>query len=218
MSIDILAGFAGRTSLGHGAIFGVATYVVLWWVSVPGGSVWLAMPLGSLGCDGAGGGLRRAGDPGVRRLFPAADARARHDGVGRVPALDRGDRRRKRAARAIRPPEFADTPNVLQAVLAVTSVLAFGMWRFVRSPFGLTLRGIRDSESRMRASATTCRCICSWRSRCRASSPGRRRALCAVQRVRQPEHRLARAVGRGPADGDHRRRRHGVRRRWSARR
>jgi branched-chain amino acid transport system permease protein len=29
MSIDILAGFAGRTSLGHGAIFGVSTYVVV---------------------------------------------------------------------------------------------------------------------------------------------------------------------------------------------
>ena len=30
MSVDILAGFAGRTSLGHGAIFGVSTYVVLY--------------------------------------------------------------------------------------------------------------------------------------------------------------------------------------------
>ena len=30
MSIDILAGFAGRVSLGHGAIFGVATYVVIY--------------------------------------------------------------------------------------------------------------------------------------------------------------------------------------------
>ena len=30
MSIDILAGFAGRTSLGHGAIFGVSTYVVVY--------------------------------------------------------------------------------------------------------------------------------------------------------------------------------------------
>jgi len=28
---------------------------------------------------------------------------------------------------------------------------SFAMWRFVRSPFGLTLRGIRDSESRMRS-------------------------------------------------------------------
>ena len=30
MSVDILAGFAGRTSLGHGAIFGVSTYVVVY--------------------------------------------------------------------------------------------------------------------------------------------------------------------------------------------
>ena len=30
MSIDMLAGYAGRTSLGHGAIFGTATYVVLY--------------------------------------------------------------------------------------------------------------------------------------------------------------------------------------------
>src|SRR6202047_5672925 len=30
MSIDILAGFAGRTSLGHGAIFGVSGYVVVY--------------------------------------------------------------------------------------------------------------------------------------------------------------------------------------------
>jgi branched-chain amino acid transport system permease protein len=30
MSIDILGGFAGRTSLGHGAIFGVSTYVVIY--------------------------------------------------------------------------------------------------------------------------------------------------------------------------------------------
>ena len=48
MSIDVLAGFAGRTSLGHGAIFGAATYVVLWWVSVHGGSVWLALPVAIL--------------------------------------------------------------------------------------------------------------------------------------------------------------------------
>ncbi|MDB5903925.1 MAG: hypothetical protein JWM26_2803, partial [Betaproteobacteria bacterium] len=46
MSIDILAGFAGRTTLGHGAIFGVATYVVLYYVTVAGGSVWVGVSLG----------------------------------------------------------------------------------------------------------------------------------------------------------------------------
>jgi branched-chain amino acid transport system permease protein len=35
--------------------------------------------------------------------------------------------------------------------LAVTAFLSFAMRRLVRSPFGLTLRGIRDSESRMRS-------------------------------------------------------------------
>jgi branched-chain amino acid transport system permease protein len=37
------------------------------------------------------------------------------------------------------------------AVLAGAVIVSFAMWRFVRSPFGLTLRGIRDSESRMRS-------------------------------------------------------------------
>jgi branched-chain amino acid transport system permease protein len=35
--------------------------------------------------------------------------------------------------------------------LLVVVPMAWLMWRFVHSPFGLTLRGIRDSESRMRS-------------------------------------------------------------------
>ena len=37
MSIDILAGVAGRVPLGHGAIFGVGAYVVAYHVTVSGG-------------------------------------------------------------------------------------------------------------------------------------------------------------------------------------
>jgi branched-chain amino acid transport system permease protein len=36
-------------------------------------------------------------------------------------------------------------------VLACATAASFAMWRLVRSPFGLTLRGIRDRESRMRS-------------------------------------------------------------------
>ena len=36
-------------------------------------------------------------------------------------------------------------------VLACAAAVSVAMWRLVRSPFGLTLRGIRDSESRMRS-------------------------------------------------------------------
>ena len=48
MSIDILAGFAGRTSLGHGAIFGVSTYVVVYAIAQAGLSPAAAFVLGVL--------------------------------------------------------------------------------------------------------------------------------------------------------------------------
>ena len=51
----------------------------------------------------------------------------------------------------VRPVMLASQTAFYWAVLAGTVVVSFAMWRFVRSPFGLTLRGIRDSESRMRS-------------------------------------------------------------------
>ena len=67
------------------------------------------------------------------------------------------------------------------------AVVTFAMWRFVRSPFGLTLRGIRDSESRMRSLGYNVPLhlfiafhgVGFLRRR-------RRRALCDVQQFRQP--------------------------------
>jgi branched-chain amino acid transport system permease protein len=49
MSIDMLAGFAGRTSLGHGAIFGSATYIVIWSMTQAGLPLLGALALGVLG-------------------------------------------------------------------------------------------------------------------------------------------------------------------------
>ena len=51
----------------------------------------------------------------------------------------------------IRPAILVPHRNFYWLVLAVAAPLSFAMWRFVRSPFGLTLRGIRDSESRMQS-------------------------------------------------------------------
>ena len=48
----------------------------------------------------------------------------------------------------VRPALLLTNSAFYWAVLASAAVVAFAMWRFVRSPFGLTLRGIRDSESR----------------------------------------------------------------------
>jgi branched-chain amino acid transport system permease protein len=52
---------------------------------------------------------------------------------------------------SIRPPLLVPHRNFYWAVLAVAAPVSIAMWRFARSPFGLTLRGIRDSESRMRS-------------------------------------------------------------------
>src|SRR5215472_11065434 len=46
MSIDLLAGFAGRTSLAHGAIFGAAAYVVVYAIEQAGASPLVAIALG----------------------------------------------------------------------------------------------------------------------------------------------------------------------------
>jgi branched-chain amino acid transport system permease protein len=50
----------------------------------------------------------------------------------------------------VRPELLSDTTSFYYFVLGVFVVLFAMMWRFVHSPFGRTLRGIRESESRMR--------------------------------------------------------------------
>ena len=150
MSIDILAGFAGRTSLGHGAIFGVSTYVVIYMVS-NGISPVLALGLGVLAATivAAVFALLAVRTSGVYFLLLTLALGMIVWGIclrwtqvtGGENGL-RGD---------IRPQFLYDHRSFYWAVLAATAVLAFGIWRFVRSPFGLTLRGIRDSESRMRS-------------------------------------------------------------------
>lgn len=150
MSIDILAGYAGRTSLGHGAIFGVSTYIVIYLVS-HGVSPVLALGLGILGaaCVAAVFALLAVRTSGVYFLLLTLALGMIVWGIclrwtqvtGGENGL-RGD---------IRPAALYDQTHFYWVVLMTTAILSFAMWRFVRSPFGLTLRGIRDSESRMRS-------------------------------------------------------------------
>ncbi len=150
MSIDILAGFAGRTSLGHGAIFGVSTYVVIYLVS-QGTSPILALMLAILAAAlvAAVFALLAVRTSGVYFLLLTLALGMIVWGIclrwtqvtGGENGL-RGD---------IRPAMLYDHRSFYWVVLAATAVLSYAIWRFVRSPFGLTLRGIRDSESRMRS-------------------------------------------------------------------
>lgn len=150
MSIDILAGFAGRTSLGHGAIFGVSTYVVIYLVSQGSPPVFaLGMGILASALVAAVFALLAVRTSGVYFLLLTLALGMIVWGIclrwtqvtGGENGL-RGD---------IRPAALYDHKTFYWVVLALTTVLALAIWRFVRSPFGLTLRGIRDSESRMRS-------------------------------------------------------------------
>jgi branched-chain amino acid transport system permease protein len=151
MSIDILAGFAGRTSLAHGAIFGVSAYVVVYVVSTLGLSPLLAGALGIIAATlvAALFALVAVRTTGVYFLLITlalgmiiwgiclrwTDVTGGENGL-------RGD---------LRVGILRDPHVFYWITLSVTALLSFAMWRLVRSPFGLTLRGIRDSESRMRS-------------------------------------------------------------------
>jgi branched-chain amino acid transport system permease protein len=151
MSIDLLAGFAGRTSLGHGAIFGVATYVVVYASAEAGYPPLVAAALGIAAATAVAAifALLAVRTSGVYFLLLTLALGMIVWGIclrwtevtGGENGL-RGD---------IRPALLVPHRNFYWLVLATAAPLSFAMWRFSRSPFGLTLRGTRDSETRMQS-------------------------------------------------------------------
>jgi branched-chain amino acid transport system permease protein len=151
MSIDLLAGFAGRTSLAHGAIFGVAAYVVVYAIEQAGITPPVAVALGIVAATALAAvfALLAVRTSGVYFLLLTlalgmivwgiclrwTDVTGGENGL-------RGD---------IRPSLLVSHRNFYWAALVVAVPLSLTIWRFAQSPFGLTLRGIRDSEARMRS-------------------------------------------------------------------
>ncbi len=149
MSIDVLAGFSGRTPLCHGAIFGTATYFVIYSVNIWDLPLPAALLVGVAAATvlSAVFAILAVRVSGVYFLLLTLALGLVVWGVclrwsqvtGGENGL-RGDLRRG---------ALADI-KVFYAIAAATSLFAYiAMRRFVNSPFGLTLRGIRDSESRM---------------------------------------------------------------------
>jgi branched-chain amino acid transport system permease protein len=151
MSIDILAGFAGRTSLGHGAIFGVSGYVVVYASAQAGLPLAVAFMLGIIAATLVATifGLLAVRTSGVYFLLLTLALGMIVWGIClRWTQVTGGENGMRGDVR----PAFLLTHRAFYwAVLAVVTVVSYAMWRFVRSPFGLTLLGIRDSESRMRS-------------------------------------------------------------------
>ena len=151
MSIDILAGFAGRTSLGHGAIFGVSGYVVVYATAQAGLPPAVAFALGVLAATLVAVifALLAVRTSGVYFLLLTLALGMIVWGICLRWTQVTGGENGMRGD--VRPAWLVTHRAFYWAVLAGAAVVSYAMWRFVRSPFGLTLLGIRDSESRMRS-------------------------------------------------------------------
>ncbi|HEY3533060.1 MAG TPA: branched-chain amino acid ABC transporter permease, partial [Casimicrobiaceae bacterium] len=151
MSIDLLAGYAGRVSLGHGAIFGIATYVVLYHVTTNAGSPWVGMLLGVIAATLAAVvfALLAIRTSGVYFLLLTLALGMIVWGMCLRWTSVTGGENGLRGT--VAPAWLSPQPVFYFFILIVTSVMTWLMLRFAHSPFGLTLQGIRESESRMRA-------------------------------------------------------------------
>jgi branched-chain amino acid transport system permease protein len=151
MSIDILAGFAGRTPLGHGAIFGVSSYVVVYATAQAGLPPVAAFGLGVAAATlvAAIFALLAVRTSGVYFLLLTLALGMIVWGICLRWTQVTGGENGMRGD--VRPVWLVTHQAFYWAVLGAAAVVSYAMWRFVRSPFGLTLRGIRDSDSRMRS-------------------------------------------------------------------
>jgi branched-chain amino acid transport system permease protein len=156
MSLDILLGYTGLPSLGHAAYFGVAAYAVgiLSTEHQAGLATCAVVALGAAGVAAAVFGLLAIRATGTYFLMITLALGMVVWGLAfRWVSMTKGDN----GIAGIPRPEVG-LPWNLNAPLPffyfalATAVLAWiALGTLARSPFGLTLKGIRESETRMRA-------------------------------------------------------------------
>jgi branched-chain amino acid transport system permease protein len=156
MSLDLLLGYTGLPSLGHAAFFGVAAYAVAVLATGYGAGFWLCflggIAVGTLLAAVFGTIVSHVRDVyflmitlalgmvlwGLSyRWIPVTGG---DNGISGIPSLE---------AHAGLP--FAGPVPFYYVTLLVFAVCALLMRMLVRSPFGLTLRGIRENEGRMKS-------------------------------------------------------------------
>ena len=140
-----------RRAVGHGAIFGVSTYVVVYATAQAGLSPAAAFALGVLAATVVASvfALLAVRTSGVYFLLLTLALGMIIWGVCLRWTQVTGGENGMRGD--VRPAMLLSHSAFYWAVLAGAAVVSFAIWRFVCSPFGMTLRGIRDSESRMRS-------------------------------------------------------------------
>ncbi len=152
MSLDILMGYAGLPSMGHAAFYGFAAYGAGLLCARYGGAWWQGAALGLLASALLAAlfgfiALRARGLYFL--LITLALGQVLWGAANRWGSLTGG----YNGLRGI--PQFMQvsdtTLSAYYVACAVAVILAAVMYQVVRSPFGLSLQGLRDSESRMRA-------------------------------------------------------------------
>ncbi len=150
MSIDILAGYTGLTSMGHAGIFGVSAYVAGYLLTKSSIPAFAALPIGVLASTIAAAlfAVIAIRTSGVYFLMVTLAEGMIVWGIAYRWASVTGA---ENGIRGITRPDFILAYwQFYYFVLFVFVVVAAVMYRLVNSPFGLTLKGIRESESRMR--------------------------------------------------------------------
>lgn len=156
MSLDLLLGYTGLPSLGHAAYFGVAAYVVAIFTTEYQMGFWTCLLLAILAAivTAAAFGLIAIRALGTYFLMITLALGMVVWGLAfRWVSLTKGDNGISGVPRPSLglPLAFTD-PTTFYYLTLVTFLLAFGLlFLIVRSPFGMSLKGIRESEGRMRS-------------------------------------------------------------------
>lgn len=150
MSIDLLSGYAGTVTLGHAGILAAAAYGVGWVVNNTDGGIGPQVLLGMgaalvVTAVFAAMAMRTSGVYFIMlTLAQGLIIWGLSIRLSRFTGAENG-------LRGLRRPEtVASTTQYFYLTLAVTLLGGALLWIVVRSPFGLAVRGLRESESRLR--------------------------------------------------------------------
>lgn len=149
MSIDILVGYTGLAPLGHAGIFGVSAYTIGYLTARAGESFYVAVPAGLVAAVVVSiiFGIMAIRTSGIYFLMITLAQGMIVWGLAFRWASVTGA---ENGIRGItRPPAVEAYSTYYYVVLIGFVILAAMMYRIVNSSFGLTLKGIRESESRM---------------------------------------------------------------------
>jgi len=159
MSLDLLLGYTGLVSFGHAAFFGLGGYLVAFLARGPSANLLITVPIVLIGTGIAAGiiGYLVLRTRGIyflmltlaisQMLFGLAvkwtAVTGGSDGLSGIP--------RPHISLAGLSWEFDSNVRFYYLVALAFLVSWWTLRRFVSSPFGQTLRGVKENESRMRA-------------------------------------------------------------------